>query len=478
MAEAALLPSPSLRRPTLKRSQSSENLPKATWLQVRDEAIAVLEQEREFLGLHLTRNVLDHDSFAKAIVHMIVTAFFPDGEAEGILGNRQAWHDVLTSCYAPGVVYEEDNWGLEPESLEDMGLLDLAAVLQRDPASAGLLNPFLYFKGFKSIQAHRMSHVLWREGKKSAAYAIQSKVSELYGVDIHPAARIGAGLMIDHGTGVVIGETAVIGQKCSFLHGVTLGGTRKLGGNRHPKLGNDVLVGCGATLLGNVNVENNVKIGSGSVVLNPLPNDVTAVGNPARIIGTTLDRRAAANMDLSLQNVKLHYNDLKGILAQEGILSDSVNLDPRIIFSEMVDGPGSMVTGDVEVDCEEQTITLEQFRAALGLRFGVSPSAQVLKTLNDGKDTLTLGEYERVSQMLIVSHAEEPDKQLALEEWDAVIKESSNLARFLVAVARMEEEGQHCAVGPDAEMELRAVTTHVLSDLNLAGVDIGLTSNS
>lgn len=181
---------------------------------------------------------------------------------------------------------------------------DLLAIQNRDPACQSLVNAYLYFKGFKALQAHRAAHILWSAGRKDVALAIQSRCSELWSVDIHPAAHVGAGLMIDHGTGVVIGETAVVGNNCSFLHGVTLGSTGKESGDRHPKIGDDVLIGCNAMVLGRITIGRSAKIGSGSVVIKSIPANATAVGNPARIIGRSAETTtAAAEMDLALNNV-------------------------------------------------------------------------------------------------------------------------------------------------------------------------------
>jgi len=185
-----------------------------------------------------------------------------------------------------------------------MAILDLLAIKERDPATEGLVNPFLNFKGYKALQCHRIAYFLFKAGRKDAARTLQSRASELYCVDIHPAAVIGPGLFIDHGSGVVIGETAVIGSNCSFLHNVTLGSTGKDRGDRHPKLGNDVLVGCNATILGNISIGHSCKIGSGSMVLKSLPPCVTAVGNPARIVGRSCCPKAASGMDHALQYVE------------------------------------------------------------------------------------------------------------------------------------------------------------------------------
>lgn len=140
----------------------------------------------------------------------------------------------------------------------------------------------LYFKGWKAIQAYRMAHVLWQLDRKDLALVIQARCTEVFGIDLHPAADIGCGLMIDHGTGVVIGETARIGNNCTLMHGVTLGGTGKSTAfDRHPKLGNNVFLGAMVTVLGNILIEDGVTVGAGSLVLKPLPAGATAVGSPA-----------------------------------------------------------------------------------------------------------------------------------------------------------------------------------------------------
>ena len=161
---------------------------------------------------------------------------------------------------------------------------DLQAVVDRDPACRGYVHCILFFKGFQALQAHRVAHHLWAAGRLPLALSLQSRVSEAMQVDIHPAATIGPGLMLDHATGVVIGETAVVGKNCSFLHKVTLGGTGATAGDRHPKIGDGVLIGAGVSVLGPVRVGNGCKIGAGSVVLEDVPDRCTAVGVPARVI--------------------------------------------------------------------------------------------------------------------------------------------------------------------------------------------------
>lgn len=174
---------------------------------------------------------------------------------------------------------------------------DLSAVADRDPAARGHLTPFLYFKGFHALQCHRIGHWFWVEQRPLLATHLQSRVAEVFGVDIHPAAQIGSGVLIDHGTGVVIGETAVIDNNVSILHEVTLGGTGKETGDRHPKVREGVLIGAGAKVLGNVEIGKGAKIGAGSVVLDPVPAHCTVAGVPAKIVGRGAVTSPSLEMD-------------------------------------------------------------------------------------------------------------------------------------------------------------------------------------
>ncbi|XP_072978918.1 probable serine acetyltransferase 4 [Typha angustifolia] len=169
---------------------------------------------------------------------------------------------------------------------------DLRAARDRDPACAKMVHCFLYYKGFLAVQTHRAAHRLWTEGRTAAALLLQSRASEVFAVDIHPAAKIGKGLLLDHATGVVIGETAVVGDDVSILHGVTLGGTGKESGDRHPKVEDGVVVGAGTKILGNVRIGRGAKVGAGAVVLKEVPPSTTAVGNPARLVGKSMGQNS------------------------------------------------------------------------------------------------------------------------------------------------------------------------------------------
>ncbi len=184
---------------------------------------------------------------------------------------------------------------------------DLKAVFERDPACKGYVQPFLFFKGFLALQTQRVAHWLWTEGRETIALYLQSRMSEVFQVDIHPATRIGSGVFIDHGTGIVIGETAVIGDDVSLLQGVTLGGTGAERGDRHPKIGNGVLLGAGAKVLGNITIGDYAKIASGSVVLKPVPAHCTAAGVPARLVNCPTCEEPARSMDHTLADAVYDY---------------------------------------------------------------------------------------------------------------------------------------------------------------------------
>lgn len=174
---------------------------------------------------------------------------------------------------------------------------DLQAVEDRDSACNELYVPFLYFKGFHALQTHRVAHWLWTHGRESLALFFQSRISTKFGVDIHPAAKMGHGILLDHATGLVIGETAVVGNNVSILQSVTLGGTGKDEGDRHPKIGDGVLISAGAKILGNIRVGEGAKVGAGSVVLDDVPPHTTVAGVPAKIVGKPASQQPALDMD-------------------------------------------------------------------------------------------------------------------------------------------------------------------------------------
>ncbi len=174
---------------------------------------------------------------------------------------------------------------------------DISAVYDRDPACHRYIDPILYFKGFQALQVHRLANWLWVNGRSEFAYYLQSLCSRVYSVDIHPAAKFGKGIFIDHATGIVIGETAVIDDNVSMLHDVTLGGTGKKSGDRHPKVKSGVLIGAGAKILGNIKIGVSARVAAGSVVLNDVPDGVTVAGVPARVIGGNDKKYPSQHMD-------------------------------------------------------------------------------------------------------------------------------------------------------------------------------------
>jgi len=239
---------------------------RGAWPRLRAEAAATAAQE-PILASFLHATILNHDTLSSALSYM--------------LGSRLAGGD-MNAMQTRGIC--EEALAGSPGFLPAVER-DLAAVRDRDAACHSLLQPFLYFKGFHALQAYRVAHWLWASDRHVLAYHLQSLISERFDVDIHPAADIGSGVMIDHATGVVIGETAVVGDDCSLLHEVTLGGTGVRGCIRHPKIGRGVLIGAGAKVLGDITVGDEAKIAAGSVVLKPVPAHCTVAGVPAVPVG-------------------------------------------------------------------------------------------------------------------------------------------------------------------------------------------------
>jgi serine O-acetyltransferase len=215
----------------------------------------------------------------------------------------------LNSLTAPALLVREvieEAFNNDPEIGESIRC-DLYAVKERDSACHDFAVPFLYFKGFHALQAYRIAHWLWQHGRQQLALFFQNRISGVFSVDIHPAARIGKGIMLDHATGIVVGETAVVGNNVSIMQSVTLGGTGKESGDRHPKVADGVLVSAGAKILGNIKIGEGAKIGAGSVVLSDVPPHTTVAGVPAKIIGKPAADQPALEMDHGI-NSDIHYD--------------------------------------------------------------------------------------------------------------------------------------------------------------------------
>lgn len=236
------------------------------WRHVRREAEDVARNEPLMASL-VHSCVLYHDSLERALSFRIAQKLVSPEMSELIL------REIADEAYAADT------------SLGISARADIIAVFERDPACHRYLQPLLFFKGFLALQSYRVAHWLWGSGRTDLSYFIQMRTSEVFGVDIHPGARLGLGIMMDHAHSIVIGETAVVGDNVSMLHSVTLGGTGKADGDRHPKIGDGVLIGAGAAVLGNIVVGNCSRIAAGSVVIEPVPPCTTVAGVPARIVG-------------------------------------------------------------------------------------------------------------------------------------------------------------------------------------------------
>jgi len=192
---------------------------------------------------------------------------------------------------------------------------DMMAVRDRDPACNCLPDVFLYFKGFQALQTHRVAHYMYTNGRQVLAHYLQSQVSQNFQIDIHPNATIGRGVMMDHGTGIVVGETARIGNNCSILHHVTLGGSGRAGVDRHPKVGNGVLLGAGSSVLGNINIGDGCQIGAGTLVISDLPPHSVAVGVPAKIIGNFVDVTQQPSIGMNQMKGTSDFDDITFVSA-------------------------------------------------------------------------------------------------------------------------------------------------------------------
>jgi serine O-acetyltransferase len=264
------------------RNASRESL----WGRIQCEARVAVRDE-PLLGALIHAGLLHHATFEAALAYRFSLKLSSREMSEQIL------REIADGAFARS-----------PE-LAVAAREDLLAVYERDPATHRLMQPILFFKGYQALQAYRIGHWLWQQGRFDLAYFVQMRCSEVFGVDIHPAARIGTGVMIDHAHSIVIGETAVVGNDVSMLHSVTLGGTGKEDGDRHPKIGNGVMIGAGAKVLGNITVGHHSRIAAGSVVLSDVPPCKTVAGVPARIVGD-----AGCSDPSSMMNQLLGHEDL------------------------------------------------------------------------------------------------------------------------------------------------------------------------
>ena len=258
--------------------------PDPIWTRIRSEAEAVVRQEPELTSF-VHGALLAHNSLASAVAQRVSDRLDHPVMPGTVIW--QAFMDALTD--APGIA--------------DAFRADIIATYDRDPATTRFIEPVLYFKGFHAIETHRLAHWLWTRHRKDFALYLQSRSSAVFQTDIHPAARIGRGIFLDHATGLVVGETAVIDDDVSILHGVTLGGTGNENGDRHPKIRKGVLIGAGAKILGNIEVGHCARIAAGSVVIKPVPHNVTVAGVPAKVIGEAGCSEPSRTMDQMLHHI-------------------------------------------------------------------------------------------------------------------------------------------------------------------------------
>lgn len=255
------------------------------WARVRQEAQRIVEAEPA-LADFIRSTILERASLDEAIIHRVASR----------LGHEVAPAGVIARAFVEALASDR--------TVAEGFRADMAAVVDRDPACTRLIEPVLYFKGFHALQTHRLAHWLWRSGRVDLALYLQSRSSEVFQTDIHPAARIGSGVFLDHATGLVVGSTASIGDNVSMLQDVTLGGTGKEKGDRHPKIASGVLIGAGAKILGNIEVGECARVAAGSVVLSPVPRNTTVAGVPARVVGQAGCAEPARAMDQLLAELE------------------------------------------------------------------------------------------------------------------------------------------------------------------------------
>jgi serine O-acetyltransferase len=256
----------------------------ALWLHVQREAEEALRRDPALTQLLLS-SVLDRASFEEAVAHRVA----------GRLGGAAVSRDIIADAFARALKADP--------SISAAFRADIAAYVERDPACNRLIEPLLYFKGFHALQAYRLAHFLWMAGERDFALYLQSKSSDTFQTDIHPAARFGSGVYLDHATGFVVGETATVDDDVSINQGVTLGGSGKEAGDRHPKVRHGVMIGAGSKILGNIEIGHCSRIAAGSVVLHAVPPNSTVAGVPAKVIGPAGCAEPARDMDQILSQI-------------------------------------------------------------------------------------------------------------------------------------------------------------------------------
>lgn len=254
------------------------------WQKVKEEAEQAVEADKVIAGL-IYNSILNHQSLEESLAYHL-SQRLDHSDVDASVLNR-TFNEIINN----------------DEAFRQTLRIDMAAVFERDPACNRLLEPLLYFKGFHALQTHRFAHHLWLKGSIDFAFYLQSQSSRIFGVDIHPKAKIGSGIMFDHATALVIGETAEVGDYTSILHNVTLGGSGKETGDRHPKIGTNVMIGAGSKILGNITVGSCARVAAGSVVLEDVPKETTVAGVPAKVIGAAGCNEPARTMNQLLNVV-------------------------------------------------------------------------------------------------------------------------------------------------------------------------------
>ncbi|MDP2411022.1 MAG: serine O-acetyltransferase [Pseudolabrys sp.] len=256
------------------------------WSRIRAEADDITRREPE-LATFIFETILNHGSLEAAVIHRVSERLGSSDVSGDLI--RQAFTEALQDDATIGEAFRAD----------------IVATVDRDPATTRFLEPVLYYKGFHAIQTHRLAHWLRGKSRKDFALYLQSRSSAIFQCDINPAAKIGRGIFLDHATGLVVGETAVIDDDVSILHDVTLGGTGKEHEDRHPKIRRGVMIGAGAKILGNIEVGHCARIAAGSVVIKPVPNNVTVAGVPAKVVGEAGCPEPSRAMDQMLYGIML-----------------------------------------------------------------------------------------------------------------------------------------------------------------------------